>query len=104
MTDNKEHFWKYNEGEILQQVQEYLIGTYKSHYVGENGIQAMDLISAIGDGIPFSRSSILKYAARYGKKNGLSKSDCLKIIHFGIFLYHFSDHDKLPTEKYETFS
>jgi hypothetical protein len=104
MTENREHFWKYNEGEILRQVEEYLIGTYTSHYVGENGIQAMDLISAIGDGIPFSRSSILKYAARYGKKNGLSKSDCLKIIHFGIFLYHFSDHDKQSQEKYETFS
>jgi hypothetical protein len=102
MTDKNQHFWKYNEGKILEQIQEYLIGTYNAHYVGENGVQAMDLISAIGDGIPFSRSSIIKYASRYGKKNGLSKSDCLKIIHFGIFLYHFSNHDKPTTEQYET--
>jgi hypothetical protein len=104
MSTNKDHFWKYNEGEILKQLEEYLIGTYNAHYVGENGIQAVDLISAMGDGIPFSRASIIKYASRYGKKNGLSKSDCLKILHFGIFLYHFSNHDTPTTEKYETIS
>lgn len=104
MANNKEHFWKYNEGQILKEIEEYLIGTYNQHYVGDNGVQAMDLISSIGDGVPFSRSSIIKYASRYGKKNGLSKTDCLKIIHFGVFLYHFSGHDKPNSENYETFS
>jgi hypothetical protein len=104
MADNKEHSWRYNEGQILKELEEYLVGTYNQHYVGENGVQPMDLISSIGDGVPFSRSSIIKYASRYGKKNGLSKTDCLKIIHFGLYLYHFSGHDKPNSENNETFS
>lgn len=103
-NDNNENFWKFNEGKILQEVQDYIISTYESHYAGkENSVQAIELINSIGDGVPFSRSSIIKYASRYGKKNGLSKQDCLKIIHFAIFLYHFSGHDK-SSNSYETLS
>lgn len=105
MENNKNNFWKFNEGNILKQIEDYIITTYNAHYANpeENSVQAIELIQSIGDGVPFSRSSIIKYASRYGKKNGLSKSDCLKIIHFGIFLYHFSGHDKNNDDNsYET--
>lgn len=92
--NNSDFPWKHNEGKILQDIESYLASTYGQHYASEdNSVQAIDLINSIGDGIPFSRSSIIKYAARYGRKDGLSKKDCLKIIHYAILMYHFSGHD-----------
>lgn len=104
MTD-KENFWRFNEGEILKQVEDYIISTYGSHYTnGEHKrLQAIDLIAAIGDGVSFCRDNVLKYAARYGFKDGLSKRDALKIIHYGMLMYHFSGHDKPNDNNYETF-
>lgn len=104
MESNNDHFWKFNEGEILKQVKEYIISTYESHYADDaSSVQAIELINSIGNGISFSQSSIIKYAARYGKKDGLSKRDALKIIHYGILMYHFSKHDIPFKNQYETF-
>lgn len=104
MNSNKENFWRFNEGEILREVEEYIISTYNAHYT--NGdykrLQAIDLIAAIGDGVSFCRDNILKYAARYGLKEGFSKRDALKIIHYGILMYHFSNHDSTGSDNYET--
>ena len=33
----------------------------------------------------------MKYAQRYGKKNGYNKRDLLKVIHYGIIALH--NHD-----------
>ena len=56
--------WKYNEDEILQELLEYVRGTYNQHYsAGDDKIQTLDLIEAGGDGEAFCRSNILKYAS-----------------------------------------
>lgn len=95
MEDNKKNFWKYNEGKILKDLEAYIIGTYTGHYTsGESDIQSIDLIANNGDGIAFAKSNIIKYASRYGKKSLATKSDALKILHYAVFLYHFSGHDK----------
>jgi len=94
-----EHFWKYNEGEVLKEVEQYLIGTYDGHYVAsETKIQTLDLIDAIGDSEQFCRSNAIKYLSRFKKKQQSSpKSDLLKAIHYCILLYHFSECDKKST-------
>lgn len=97
-------FWKYSEGKILREVEAYLSGTYKGHYVGEDSkIQTLDLIDSIGDAEAFCRSSAIKYLSRFGKKDGKNPKDLLKVIHFAFLLYHFSD---LPftEDAVETFS
>ena len=67
--------WKYNEEEILQELLEYVRGTYNQHYsAGDDKIQTLDLIEACGDGEAFCRSNILKYASRYDKK-GTARRD-----------------------------
>jgi len=84
-------FWKYEEDETLKEIQDYLSGTYKSHYTSkESKTQTLDLIESIGDAEPFCRSNAIKYLSRFGKKNGKSKLDILKAIHYCILLYHFS--------------
>ena len=100
MSD-KQHFWKFNEGEILSQVEEYIISTYGAHYASEsdNSVQAIDLIRSIQHGATFCQDNIIKYAARYERK-GQSRSDALKIMHYAILLYHFSGHDKPAPQNY----
>jgi len=83
--------FKYNEEEIVKELLEYIRGTYRQHYsAGDNKIQTLDLIEACGDGEPFCRSNILKYASRYDKK-GTARRDILKILHYAVLLMHFND-------------
>lgn len=93
------HFWKYDEGETLKDIEEYLISTYKGHYTSsESKVQTMDLIDAIGDSQSFCRSNAIKYLSRFRKKEQTSpKSDLLKAIHYCILLYHFSGCNKKET-------
>jgi hypothetical protein len=84
-------FWKYEEDQTLKEIQDYISGTYKSHYTSkESKTQTLDLIESIGDAEPFCRSNAIKYLSRFGKKNGKSKQDILKAIHYCILLYHFA--------------
>jgi len=83
--------WKYNEEEIVKELLDYIRGTYNQHYsAGDEKIQTLDLIESCGDGEPFCRSNILKYASRYDKK-GTARRDILKILHYAVLLMHFND-------------
>ena len=103
-NSNKNNFWKYEEDKTLKEIEEYIASTYHSHYTsGQSGTQTLDLISSIGDGEPFTRSNAIKYLSRFGKKNGKSKLDILKAIHYCILLYHFAGLHKNTSDRYETF-
>ena len=89
--DNNNNRWKYREDEILKEIQDYLYGTYNSHYTSkESKTQTLDLIESIGDAEAFCRSNAIKYLSRFGKKNGKSRLDILKAIHYCVLLYNFS--------------
>lgn len=97
-------FWKYEEDKTLKEIEEYLVSTYHSHYTSEQSTtQTLDLIESIGDAEPFTRCNAIKYLSRFGKKNGKSKGDILKAIHYCILLYHFAGLHTNITDKYETF-
>jgi len=97
-------FWKYEEDKTMKEVREYLSSTYKSHYTSqESKTQTLDLIQGIGDAEPFCRSNAIKYLSRFGKKNGKSKQDILKAIHYCVLLYHFSGLHNETKGTYETF-
>jgi hypothetical protein len=89
---------KYNEEELLNELRDYIIGTYSQHYATDS-IQTLDLIDACGDAEAFCRSNILKYASRYDKK-GTARRDIIKILHYGLLLLYFSDKSAPPTEAY----
>ena len=89
MTENRRY--KYDEDQILKELQEYITGTYNQHYsAGDEKIQTLDQIEACGDGEAFCRSNILKYASRYDKK-GTARRDIMKILHYAVLLMHFND-------------
>jgi hypothetical protein len=98
---NKNGFWKYEEDKTLKEIEQYLSSTYHSHYTSqESKTQTLDLIESIGDAEPFTRSNAIKYLSRFGKKNGKSKMDILKAIHYCILLYHFAGLHKNTTSDF----
>ena len=91
--------FKYNEDALLNELRDYISGTYNQHYsAGNDSIQTLDFIEACGDAEAFCRSNILKYASRYDKK-GTARRDIIKILHYGLLLFHFSDKTSV-TEPY----
>lgn len=103
-STEKNGFWKYEEDKTMKEIRDYLSSTYNAHYTSpDSKTQTLDLIEGIGDAEPFCRSNAIKYLSRFGKKNGKSKQDILKAIHYCILLYHFSGLHKQPKGNYETF-
>ena len=75
--------YKFNEGEILKEIQKYVDSTYEQHYA-TGKIQSTEFILDTGHGLGFTIGNIIKYAQRYGKKDGFNKKDLLKVIHYAI--------------------
>ena len=82
--------YKYSEDRILAEVKSYVDSTYGQHY-SQNKFQATEFILDGGHGDGFCIGNILKYAQRYGKKDGYNRKDLLKIIHYAILALH--NHD-----------
>ena len=82
--------YKYNEGAALMELEEYIESTYDEHY-SKNKYQATAFSIDGGDGEGICIGNILKYAQRYGKKNGKDRSDLLKVLHYGIIALHVND-------------
>jgi len=85
---------KYEEKEILAEVEGYIESTYNEHYVRGNDIQVNDLIMAIGHGEGSYISNAIEYLARYGKKDGKNVKDLYKAIHNIILLIHLNHGEK----------
>ena len=63
----------------------HILKTYDSHY-SMNKIQSTEFIFDAGHGEGFCIGNIIKYAQRYGKKEGRNKEDLLKILHYAVIL------------------
>ena len=75
----------FNEEQTLNYVRNHILQTYDKHYSMEK-IQSTEFIFDAGHGEGFCIGNILKYAQRYGKKDGKNEQDLLKIIHYAIIL------------------
>ena len=81
--------YKYNEGNTLAELNEYIDSTYDEHY-SKNKFQATEFIIDAGHGEGFCIGNIMKYAQRYGKKDGKNRKDLLKVIHYAIIALHIN--------------
>jgi hypothetical protein len=75
--------YKYNEDTTLQELSKYVDETYSQHY-SHGKYQATEFIIDAGFGEGFCLGNIMKYAQRYGKKDGKNKKDLFKIIHYAM--------------------
>jgi len=82
--------YKYSEDRILKEIKEYVDATYGEHY-SQNKFQATEFIMDSGHGEGFCIGNIMKYAQRYGKKDGYNRKDLLKVLHYAIMALH--NHD-----------
>jgi len=89
--------YKYNEDNTLDELREYIDSTYDEHY-SKNKFQATEFIIDGGHGEGFCIGNILKYAQRYGKKDGKNRRDLLKVIHYGIIALYINEMENLENE------
>ena len=81
--------FKFGEDKILKELYDYISSTYKGHY-STNKFQSTEFIIDCGHGEGFMIGNVIKYAQRYGKKNGYNRSDLLKVAHYAICLLYTS--------------
>lgn len=82
--------YKFDEDKTLKEIKKYIDSTYDAHY-SKSKFQATEFILDSGHGEGFCIGNILKYAQRYGKKNGKDKKDLLKVIHYAIIALHINN-------------
>ncbi len=93
--------FKYSEDRIIKELDAYIKSTYGQHY-SKNNFQATEFIIDGGHGEGFCIGNILKYAQRYGKKDGYNRKDLLKVLHYGIIALHVHDLNNGESESNET--
>ena len=84
--------YKFNEGDLLLEFEEYVKGTYDTHYSKEK-FQATEFIIDGGHGTGFCIGNVLKYAQRYGKKGTHkdARKDLLKVMHYALIQLYIHD-------------
>jgi|TARA_B110000858_G_C17764341_1_gene456191 hypothetical protein len=85
--------YKYNEDDLISELQEYVDETYGEHY-STSKYQATEFIIDGGHGTGFCMGNVLKYAQRYGKKGSSedARNDLMKVLHYTLIQLHI--HDK----------
>ena len=83
--------YKFNEDKSVKELKKYIDKTYSQHY-SKSKFQATEFIIDGGHGEGFCIGNILKYAQRYGKKEGHNKADLMKGLHYAVIALYV--HDK----------
>lgn len=91
--------YKFNEGELVQELKDYIDSTYSGHY-SRSKFQATEFIFDSGHGIGFTIGNVLKYAQRYGKKGSPSdaRKDLQKILHYTLMALYLHDEEHTPAK------
>tara|TARA_R100000322_G_scaffold65992_1_gene41236 strand:- start:7 stop:288 length:282 start_codon:yes stop_codon:yes gene_type:complete len=90
--------YKFKEDETIKDIEVYINNTYSQHY--SNGkYQATDMIIDSGYGEGFCIGNIMKYAMRFGKKNGKDNKDLMKIIHYAIIALYVNNKNRTESEE-----
>ena len=87
MSNTSNNFWKYNEDKILNQLEEYIKGTYSQHYVDRTGGGTEQTLDKIKHNRRegFCAGNVTKYIDRYDTK-GTPRADLFKVLHYTILL------------------
>ena len=95
--------YKFSEDKVQKELEKYILNTYHQHY-NKNKFQATEFIIDGGHGEGFCIGNILKYAQRYGKKNGRDKNDLMKVLHYGIIALHVHNlnNEESETDEYKS--
>ena len=86
--------YKFNEGDLIKELQNYIDSTYDSHY-SRNKFQSTEFINDCGHGMGFAIGNVLKYAQRYGRKGNSvdARKDLQKVLHYAIIALSIHDSE-----------
>lgn len=90
---NNQTNFKFNEGALCEELLTYISKTYDGHY-SKNKFQSTEFIIDCGHGMGFALGNVLKYAQRYGKKQGYNRADLMKILHYTIIALDCHDRNE----------
>lgn len=89
-TDGNKIDYKFDEANLINELQEYVDSTYGQHYA-QDKIQATEFIIDAGHGMGFTLGNVMKYSKRYGKKDGHNRKDLLKTLHYALIALYVHD-------------
>jgi len=89
--------YKFNENELIRELQDYIDSTYSAHY-SRNKFQSTEFIIDCGHGQGFALGNVLKYVQRYGKKDGYNRADLMKVLHYALIALYNHDHEESNNE------
>jgi hypothetical protein len=94
--------YKFNEGNLIKEFQQYVDKTYSQHYAKEK-FQATEFIMDGGHGTGFCIGNVLKYAQRYGKKGTPedARKDLLKVLHYALMQLYVHDQQQSENKTVE---
>ena len=85
---------KYNEDQIMTNINNYIRSTYNEHYsVDKSGFQVQDMLRHLDIDKDFCQANAIKYLCRFGKKNGKNKVDLYKAVHYIVLLLDSLDSE-----------
>ena len=94
--------YRYNEATAIQDLKDYVDDTYSQHY-SKNKFQATEFIIDSGHGDGFCIGNIMKYAQRYGNKDGYNRKDLMKVLHYALIQLHVHDtRESVTTDQDDT--
>ena len=82
--------YKFNELDLITELRDYIDSTYDQHYA-RNKLQTFEAIVDCDHGEGFTIGNILKYASRYGAKDGYNRKDLMKVLHYGLLALYVHD-------------
>jgi len=99
ITVSKKINYKFNEGALISELQNYIDSTYDSHY-SRNKFQSTEFITDCGHGMGFAIGNVLKYAQRYGRKGETAdaRKDLQKVLHYAIIALSIHDSENNPVQ------
>ena len=83
---------KFREDKVLVWVENYILSYYEGHNSNIK-IETTEFVFDADHGEGFCIGNIIKYAQRYGKKDGYNEKDLLKIVHYAIILLGKKHYD-----------
>lgn len=78
--------YKRNEDKVIASIKQYVDATYDEHYASKSGHDVIGDWEDCGISKQAFQSNIIKYAKRFGKKQGDNPKDIMKIVHYSILL------------------
>jgi len=86
--------YKFREGELITEFQEYIDKTYSGHY-SQSKFQSTEVIIERGHGTGFCMGNVDKYSNRYGKKGTRTdaRKDLMKVLHYALIQLYIHDSE-----------